>query len=140
MLNLSENGHYPIPLEKHPKILDVLLDQSLNFAEDCKRTPAKDLCMKVSLKALSGTTCGKSKEMVLVTYKASVRPTLNYVCRAWLHAASYTSLSKFHVVQKAAFCTNWLHKIECSRIFAFRMQNFFVAHHHQLLTLNIYLP
>ena len=82
MLNFSENGQYPIPLEKHSKIPDVLFDQSLNFAEDSKRTPAKDSCLKVSLKAISGTTCGKSKEMILVTYKASVRPTLNYVCRA----------------------------------------------------------
>ena len=82
----------------------VFFEPSLNFAEHCQRTSAKASRRIAIPKALSGTNWDQSKEMLLVTYKALVRPILDYGLTK-THATSFTSLIKLQIVQNAALST-----------------------------------
>ena len=46
------------------------------------------------IKALTGTTWGKQKETLVATYKAVMRPTLEYASSIWSPMASPTSINK----------------------------------------------
>ena len=63
------------------------------------------------IKALTGTTWGKQKETLVATYKAVMRPTLEYASSIWSPMASPTSINKLQVMQNAALraCTGCTH-------------------------------
>ena len=63
------------------------------------------------IKALTGTTWGKQNETLVATYKAVMRPTLEYASSIWSPMASPTSINKLQVMQNAALraCTGCTH-------------------------------
>ena len=60
---------------------------------------------------VQGTTWGKQKETVVATYKAVMRPTLEYVPSIWSPMASLTNINKLQVMQNAVLraCTGCTH-------------------------------
>ena len=63
------------------------------------------------IKALTGTTWGKQKETLVATYKAIMRPTLEYASSIWSPMASLASINKLQAMQNAALraCTGCTH-------------------------------
>ena len=57
------------------------------------------------IKALTATGWGKQKETLMATYKAFMRPALEYASSAWSHIASSISINKLQVMQNAALRT-----------------------------------
>ena len=57
------------------------------------------------IKVLTATGWGKQKEALMDTYKAVMRPTLEYAISIWLPHASSTSINKLQVMQNAALGT-----------------------------------
>ena len=56
-------------------------------------------------KALTATGWGKQKETLMATYKAVMRPALEYASSVWSPIASSTSINKLQVMQNAALRT-----------------------------------
>ena len=54
-----------------------------------------------STKALTATGWGKQKETLMATYKAVMRPALEYAYYIWSPLASSTSINKLQVMQNA---------------------------------------
>ena len=57
------------------------------------------------IKALTATGWGKQKETLMATYKAVMRPALEYAPSVWSPIASSTSINKLQVMQNAALRT-----------------------------------
>ena len=57
------------------------------------------------IKVLTATGCGKQKETLMATYKAVMRPALEYASSIWSPFASPTSINKLQVMQNAALRT-----------------------------------
>ena len=57
------------------------------------------------IKALTATGWGKQKETLMATYKAVMRPDLEYASSIWSPVASSTSINKLQVMQNAALRT-----------------------------------
>ena len=51
------------------------------------------------IKALTATGWGKQKEILMATYKAVMRQTLEYASSIWSPLASSTSINKLQVMQ-----------------------------------------
>ena len=70
------------------------------------------------IKALTGTTWGKQKETLVATYKAVMRPTLEYASSIWSPMASPTSINKLQVMQNAALraCTGCTHDMNIQHL------------------------
>ena len=58
------------------------------------------------IKALTATGWGKQKETLMATYKAVMRPALEYASSVWSPIASSTSINKLQVMQNAALRTD----------------------------------
>ena len=57
------------------------------------------------IKALTATGWGKQKETLMATYRAVMRPALEYASYVWSPIASSTSINKLQVMQNAALRT-----------------------------------
>ena len=57
------------------------------------------------IKALTSTGWGKQKETLMATYKANMRPALEYASSIWLPLTSSTSINKLQLMQNAALRT-----------------------------------
>ena len=57
------------------------------------------------IKTLTTTGWGKQKETLMATYKAVMRPALEYASSVWSPIASSTSINKLQVMQNAALRT-----------------------------------
>ena len=57
------------------------------------------------IKALTATGWGKQRETLMATYKAVMRPALEYVSSVWSPIASLTSINKLQVMQNAVLKT-----------------------------------
>ena len=55
-----------------------------------------------AMKALAGTDWGQNTETLLVTFKALVRPRLEYAAPVWSTVASETSVKRLQTIQNAA--------------------------------------
>ena len=82
---------------KNPKILGVTFDPTLCFAAHYKGSADKARRRIGVLKALAGSSWGQTKETLLLTYKASIRPILDYA-----YPASKTSINHLQVSQNQA--------------------------------------
>ena len=58
-----------------------------------------------NIKALTATGWGKQKETLMATYKAVMRPALEYASSVWSPISSSTSINKLQVMQNAALRT-----------------------------------
>ena len=92
----------PIPLEKCPKILGLVLDTHFTFSPHIAAIAAKASKRLQIMKALAGTTWGQSKETLLLTFKTLIQPVINYAAPTWFPNAKPSSISKLQAVQNAA--------------------------------------
>ena len=82
------------PLNRTPKILDVTLDTHFTFgphARDWVEWASRAFNV---MKALVGSSWGFSTETLVTTYKAIVRPILNYAAPIWFTQVSSTHLDR----------------------------------------------
>ena len=92
-------GDAVAPLNRTPKILGVTLDTHFTFAphaRDCVERASRAL--KV-MKATAGSNWGFTTETLVATYKAIVRPILNYPAPIWFTQLPSSHLYKLEVIQ-----------------------------------------
>ena len=92
----------PLKLEKHPKVLGVRFDPMFKFGEHCRVAASNASRAVNAMKALAGTDWGQDTETLLVTFKALVRPRLEYAAPVWSTVASETSVKRLQTIQNAA--------------------------------------
>ena len=92
----------PLKLEKHPKVLGVRFDPMFKFWEHCRVAASNASRVVNAMKALAGTDWGQDTETLLVTFKALVRPRLEYAAPVWSTVASETSVKRLQTIQNAA--------------------------------------
>ena len=73
-----------LPMATHPKVLGLTLDLKLTYSTHIQ---------------------GKQKETLMVTYRAVMRPAVEYASSIWSPLASSTSINKLQVMQNAALRT-----------------------------------
>ena len=100
-LNLTINNEL-IDTITHPKILGVIFDPKLTFNEHSKYIKGNTNKSLNVMKSLTSTSWGKQKEPMINTFKAIVRPSLEYACTVWSPIISETNLQKIQSVQNSA--------------------------------------
>ena len=99
------------PTTTHPKVLGLTLDQKPTYSTHIHNISAPHIHNISALahnplqviKALTGW--GKQKETLMATYKAVMRPALEYASSKWSPLSSSTSINKQQVMQNAALRT-----------------------------------
>ena len=98
-LNINNKA---LPMALHPKVLGLTLDPKLTHNAHIQKIATHAQKPLQVIKALTGTTWGKQKETPVATYKAVMRPTLEYASSIGSPMASPTSINKLQVMQNAA--------------------------------------
>ena len=101
LLNLKINN-ITLPTEKHPKILGLVFDPKLNYNKHIAHLTNKGKKSTKLLKALTSTTWGKNKETLTITYKAIIRPKLEYANTITTPIASNTNINKLQTIDNTA--------------------------------------
>ena len=89
----------------HPKVLGLTLDPKLTYSTHIHNISVQAHKPLQIIKALTATGWGKQKETLMATYKAVMRPALEYASSVWSPIASSTSINKLQVMQNAALRT-----------------------------------
>ena len=90
-------GNQHIPTVTRPKILGVTFDNMLTFCAYGKSMQNKMQARTNILKSLAGSSWGKDKETLIITYKAIGRSIANYAAPIWsnlAHQAGMTSRNR----------------------------------------------
>ena len=86
-------------------VLGLMLDSQLTYSTHIHTISVQAHTPLQMIKALTATGYGKQKETVMATYKAAMRPSLEYASSIWSAPASLTSINKLQVIQNAALTT-----------------------------------
>ena len=89
----------------HPKVLGLILDPKLTYSTHIHNISVQAHKPLQIIKALTAAGWGKQKETLMATYKAVMRPALEYASSVWWPIASSTSINKLQVMQNAALRT-----------------------------------
>ena len=89
----------------HPKVLGLTLDPKLTYSAHIHNISVQAHKPLQIIKALTATGWGKQKETLMATYKAVMRPALEYASSVWSPIASSTSINKLQVMQNAVLRT-----------------------------------
>ena len=89
----------------HLKLLGLTLDSKLTYSTPIHNISAHAHTTLQIIKELRTTGWGKQKEILMVAYKAVLRPALEYASSIWSPLASSTSISILQVMQNAALRT-----------------------------------
>ena len=100
-LDLTINNK-ALPMATHPKVLGLTLDPILTYSTHIHNISVQTHKPLQIIKALTATGWGKQKETLMATYKAVMRPALEYASSVWSPIASSTSINKLQVMQNAA--------------------------------------
>ena len=103
-LDLTINNK-ALPMATHPKVLRLTLDPKLTYSTHIHNISVQAHKPLQIIKALTATEWGKQKETLMATYKAVMRPALEYASSVWSPIASSTSINKLQVMQNAALRT-----------------------------------
>ena len=103
-LNLKINNT-ALRMATHPKVLSLTLDPKLTYSTHIHNFSVQAHKPLQMIKALIATGWGKQKETLMATYKAVMRPALEYASSIWSPLASSTSIYKLQVMQNAALRT-----------------------------------
>ena len=103
-LDLTINNK-ALPMAMHPKVLGLTLDPKLTYSTHIHNISVQAHKPLQIIKALTATGWGKQKETLMATYKAVMRPALEYASSVWSSIASSTSINKLQVIQNAALRT-----------------------------------
>ena len=105
MSNLDLKINTALPMATHPNVLGLTLDPKLTcntYIHNISVQAHKPLQM---MKALTATGWDKQKETLMATYKAVMRPALEYASSIWSPLASSTSINKLQAMQNATLRT-----------------------------------
>ena len=94
-----------LPMAMHPKVLGLTLDPELTYRTHPQHLSTHKHKPLQIIKLLPATGWGKQKETLIATYKAVMRPALEYSSSIWSPLASSTSNNKLQVMQNAALIT-----------------------------------
>ena len=103
-LDLTINNK-ALPMATHPKVLGLTLDPKLTYRTHIHNISVQAHTPLQIIKAFTATGWGKKKETLMATYKAVMRPALEYASSVWSPIASSTSINKLQVMQNAALRT-----------------------------------
>ena len=103
-LDLTINNK-ALPMATHPKVLGLTLDPKFTYSTHIHTISVQAHKPLQIIKALTATGWGKQKETLMATYKAVMRPALEYASSVWSPIASSTSINKLQVMQNAALRT-----------------------------------
>ena len=78
----------------HSKVLGLTLDPKLTYSTHIHNISVQAHKPLQIIKALTETGSGKQKETLMATYKAVMRPALEYAASVWSPIASSTSINK----------------------------------------------
>ena len=98
-------GNQDIPTVTRPKILGVTFDNMLTFCTHGKSVQNKIQARTNILKSLPGSSWGKDKETLTITYKAIGRSIANYAALIWSPQLSISSWNDIQRAQNAALRT-----------------------------------
>ena len=101
-----------LPLVQCPKILGAYQDTSLSFNKHSGYIAERISNMNNILKTLAGTSWGRQKETLLMTYKAVERSIINYAAPVWstnLHDTNYRNIQ--YTQNKALRIATGCHKM-----------------------------
>ena len=88
----------------HSKVMGLTLDPKLIYSTHIHNISVQAHTPLQMIKAHTATAWGKQKETLMATYKAVMRPALEYAS-SWSPLASSTSINKRQVMQNAALRT-----------------------------------
>ena len=91
-----------VPLCRLPKILGVTLDTHFTFSPHVRITVERARSRLSILKALAGVSWGQSKEVLLLTNRALIKPVLSYAAPVWFPNASDSAISTLQTIQNSA--------------------------------------
>ena len=94
-----------LPLERSPKILEVIIDPSLSFHKHRHYVTDRIDKRNNMLKALAGSSWGQNKDTLLLTYNALGKSIASYAASIWSTNASDSSFKKIQTAQNAALKT-----------------------------------
>ena len=92
-------------LDPHCWVLGLTVDPKLTYSTHIHNISVQAHKSLQMINALTATGWGKQKETLLASYKAVMRPALEYACYIWSHFASSTSINKLQVVRNASLKT-----------------------------------
>ena len=78
----------------YPKVLGLTLDPKLTYSTHIHYISVQSQKPLQMIKSLTATGWGKQKETLMATYKAVMRPVLEYASSIWSPLASSTSINK----------------------------------------------
>ena len=87
------------------KVMCLTLDQKLTCNTHIHNISVQAHNPLQMIKVLTATWLGKQNETLVATYKAVMRPALEYVFSIWSTFASSTSINKLQVMQNSAMRT-----------------------------------
>jgi hypothetical protein len=91
-----------VPLEQRPKVLGVTHDTMYTFTPHCRIQAAKVRQRNNILKALAGSTWGRDRETLLLTYSAIGRSVAEYAAPIWAPVACDAAWDSLQVAQNEA--------------------------------------
>ena len=94
-----------VPTERQPKLLGITFDGLFTFKHHALSLKERMQKRNNVLKALTGSSWGKDKEVLLSTYKAINQSILNYGCPIWTPNLSDTHWQDLQSCQNAALRT-----------------------------------
>ena len=94
-----------LPLERSPKILGVIMDQSLSFHRHCNYVSDRIDKINNMLKARARSSWGQDMETLLLTYNALGKSIASCETPVWITNASDSSFKKIQTAQNAALRT-----------------------------------
>ena len=77
-----------IPTVKHPKILGLTFDPELTYNQNIDNTKKKAIGTTKIIKAVTSTSWGKQKEIIVITYETITRPIVEHASSIWSSTAS----------------------------------------------------
>ena len=89
----------------HPKVLGITLDPKFTYSTHIHNISVQAHTPLQMIKALTATGWGKQKETLMATYKAVIRPALEYASSIWSSIASLTSINKLQVMHNSVLRT-----------------------------------
>jgi hypothetical protein len=124
-----------IPTVKQPKLLGVVFDNLHTFAHHVKYIKNRVSQRNRVLKALAGTTWGKTKETIMTTYKAIGRSVINYAAPVWTPNVSDSRWNELQAAQNNALrCATGCHRITSTEHLHQECKMLPVKEHNHLLS------
>ena len=90
-----------LPLDRKPEVLGVTLDTHLTFTQHCNNVAVKVQQRNNVLKALTDSTWGCFKEILLTTCQAIGRTIISYCCPVWTPSPGDTNRSRIQRAQNS---------------------------------------